>query len=235
MLEITHLDDLDSKLLDARIQARAKLIGPQVGDIVKLTDGSTYQIVVHHGYDGRMQLGNVGNGRFYLCESGHGSYSGACGQVIREGNLSRTEEKQLATFWFFHHDHRFAHNGIDVQIPVTVWCVDDVMARPGYSEYLNSQKWNSGYAAVYHWLKWGHGKVQPGIRSEWMNHFGIAGQAFMFLSDQMGLRSNHQDLAWLLHDADACRSMLRNQDYTGPDIAALLEQAFQTRQAFRGV
>jgi hypothetical protein len=48
---------------------------------------------------------------------------------VPSDSLTLTDERLPGRFWFFHHDHWTAHNGVDVEIPCRVYECDRPAAR----------------------------------------------------------------------------------------------------------
>lgn len=118
-----EFDDRDQDLLDQRIAARdARDADPLVGDYIDFSDGTTRRISESWpGEDDVLRLQTSADGSWYLANSGHGSFSGSLFPAIRADALDASPERRAASFWFFHHDHRQAHNGVDVTVNVRVW------------------------------------------------------------------------------------------------------------------
>lgn len=122
------LDQIDRTILNDRLNKLAKIPGPRVGDYVRFADGVERRIAHDWAmFDGGLQTADdrFGPMTFYL-DSGFCSYSGGLRNQVPRETLTLTEETKLGSVWFFHHDIRHAHNGVDVEIPFRVYtCTED--------------------------------------------------------------------------------------------------------------
>jgi hypothetical protein len=67
-------------------------------------------------------------GSFYLGQS-YVSFSGSLNQGVEPQTLTDTGRRMLGSVWFFHHDHRMAHNGVDTEIPFRIYRCSEVAPR----------------------------------------------------------------------------------------------------------
>lgn len=116
------LDDTDSDILDRRQAGLDRRFTPGVGDVVYYPDGSRRRIAYiwfdehYQPTDGRYA------GSFYLGEDGYVSFSGGLDPGIPIDKLDGINTgHELARCWFFRHDHRRAHNAVDVKASFRVW------------------------------------------------------------------------------------------------------------------
>jgi hypothetical protein len=115
-LKNTALDDRDQAILSARVAAFDPTEGPREGDYVDFADGVTRWI----SYVWPNDVQTSDDGSFYLGD-GYMSFSGALYMPVPTKTLTLTETTREASAWFFHHDHRTAHNGVDVRVSMRVW------------------------------------------------------------------------------------------------------------------
>jgi hypothetical protein len=74
---MSKFDNRDEQILQKRIQIRQEESDIQVGDFVRLLDGTIKRVA--HDWGDRVQLTNgIGSGSFYL-GNGYTSYSGGAG------------------------------------------------------------------------------------------------------------------------------------------------------------
>ncbi len=127
-----HLDDRDQAILAERLWKRImqSCLRPLVGDWIRFNDGK-WQRVSHHwdfpadDTPAVDEYQTTDGGSFYLSEGGLGSYSGGLYPSIPATAFTIAKgESRSAMFWFFHHNQRTAHNGVDVWLEVPVWDVD---------------------------------------------------------------------------------------------------------------
>ena len=105
-------DEEDAKILEQRLKAFNERQGPRVGDFIRFVDGVLRRIGEHIegvGYQ------STDGGQFYLGE-GYCAYSGTLHPLVPEHSLMSTGETRSGSAWFFHHNQRFAHNGVDVEV-----------------------------------------------------------------------------------------------------------------------
>lgn len=115
-------DEIDQELLDARIAARKALEGPQVGDWIKMLDGTVRRFTHNWGDGLQTTIGNGDSGRFYFSKCGHLSYSGGLDDMIPLDRIEPCENELLPGFaWFFHHDSSGAHRGVDCVVECRVY------------------------------------------------------------------------------------------------------------------
>lgn len=114
-------DAQDARILRERAFAyrdRSKA-GPQVGEFVRYPDGAMHRISYHWG-DDVQKVQTSDGGSWYL--GNHGiNFSGGLDPGIPTASLTLTDETQLGSVWFFHHDQWTAHNGVDAQMTFRVW------------------------------------------------------------------------------------------------------------------
>ncbi len=115
-----ELDEKDKGLLAERIEARAKVEGPAVGDwlitpagLLRFTHdwGDSIQTTVRPGYDAS----------FYVTQCGHMSFSGSLASAIDKSLIEATEEMRDGACWFFSHEYAEASNGVRVEVPCKVY------------------------------------------------------------------------------------------------------------------
>lgn len=117
----THLDDIDANMLRARMEAKKRHHGPQVGDWLRYPNDDMRRFT-HHWGDGLQVASGTGDyGSFYFDDSGLMSYSGGLDPSIPTKTIKATDQTAPARAWFFHHDHRRGHNGVTVSVEVPVW------------------------------------------------------------------------------------------------------------------
>lgn len=115
-------DERDQKILDERLAAFAEREGPQTGHYVRFADGTMRRISHVWDWEGcddpSVQTSDCGSwyfGEWYM------SFSGSLYKGIPASTLARTNETKPGRAWFFHHDYRSAHNGVDVMVDLPVW------------------------------------------------------------------------------------------------------------------
>lgn len=107
-------DEKDAFLLAEKIRLREKIPGPRIGDYVFLKNGSLHRFT--HEWDESIQTAPAGNGSFYL-GNGYASYSGGLDPAIPKDKLELIPYQEMnGRFWFFHHDIRAAHQGVNCEI-----------------------------------------------------------------------------------------------------------------------
>ena len=112
------LDERDTEILaerTARFNARP---GPRVGDFVIMPSGDMSRFTHDWGKD--IQTGGM-DGRFYFDRSGALDYSGGLDPAIPKSKLRQRDDFRDGSAWFFHHDMRRAHNGVDVTVRCRVY------------------------------------------------------------------------------------------------------------------
>lgn len=114
-----QLDATDTALLAARIEQWNSHQGPRVGDYVITSKGL---LRFTYDWDDTIQTTSRGfGGSFYISESGYMDYSGGLDSGVPKTALELTEETRDGACWFFSHDYRTAHNGVDVVVPCRVY------------------------------------------------------------------------------------------------------------------
>jgi len=111
------LDERDRQILAQRIAAREANPEPRVGDYVRFPSGRLAR--VSHIWDDGAQTSE--DGSWYLGD-GYTQFSGGLDPCVPR--LTRTEQTLPGAFWFFHHDHARAHNGVRVTAPCRVYTSD---------------------------------------------------------------------------------------------------------------
>ena len=100
---------------------------PLVGDYVRFkgSDKAGYLRRISHHYDWDDDSYQTSDGgSFFLTGSGNGSFSGGLYPAIPGNEFTITTETRDARFWFFSHNQRRAHNGVDVWVGVPIWEVE---------------------------------------------------------------------------------------------------------------
>lgn len=119
-----QFDELDAQILQARIAEWQRVEGPRVGDFVKLRDGSLRRFTHDWGADIQTTCGDshpcAADQRYYFGGS-FMEFSGSLDSAIPKHALHDTGETREGSAWFFHHDHRQAHNGVSVVVPCRVY------------------------------------------------------------------------------------------------------------------
>ena len=110
-------DLLNYSLVLAWTRRRIAAPALQVGDVVRLADGSTRR-VAHIWPDGWQPTWTEGAGSFAFGD-GDTSYSGGLDPLLPFPEP--TEETQPAAFWIPHHDRLCAGCAVHVSLPVRVW------------------------------------------------------------------------------------------------------------------
>ena len=122
MTKTLDLDERDTQILRERRAALVAIGGPREGDWVRFADGTERRISYiwrdEHGVPFNVQTSRGGS--FYLGD-GHVSFSGSLFDGIKPETLTQTYEHRDGAVWFFHHDQRQAHNGVDAVIPFRVY------------------------------------------------------------------------------------------------------------------
>jgi hypothetical protein len=109
-------DDKDAEILAERVALRDRRAGPRIGDYVEFEDGRAGRF--SHDWGDSIQWSEGGS--FSLTESGGASFSGGLNPAIPKACLTPTGQRDGA-FWFFHHGHWRAHNGVDCMAPCRVY------------------------------------------------------------------------------------------------------------------
>lgn len=124
-----HLDARDQELLSAIVALRDQLEGPRIGDYVVFGTGELERFSHDWGQDIQTSPG----GSFYLCSSGHSSFSGGLNPETPIQDLELTPVLLPGTFWFFHHGHPGAGRGVYFEIPCKVF-----KTKARYTGYLGA-------------------------------------------------------------------------------------------------
>ena len=114
----TRLDATDTEILAERMEKFDEGEGPRIGDFVLFPDGTYLRLAIHlYG-----SLYQVNRGDSYYLGKGHVDGSGAMfTPPISLGDLEATEETRLGWVWFFSHDQRRAHNGVEARATFRVY------------------------------------------------------------------------------------------------------------------
>lgn len=112
-----EFDEIDQEILKNRIFLREKIEGARIGDYIHMLDG-TLRRFTHDWSDSIQVTSKEGcyDVSFYLGSSGYASFSGSLDPSISKEKIKNTCENKLGQFWFFHHDHARAHNGVKVNV-----------------------------------------------------------------------------------------------------------------------
>ena len=110
-------DSMDQGILIDRAKARDARTGPRVGDFCEMPDGRTMRFSHDWGDDIQISEG----GTYYLERNGGVSMSGGLEPGVSKLKIEDTGETRPGWFWFFHHDHSMAHNGVDFQTACRVF------------------------------------------------------------------------------------------------------------------
>jgi len=116
----TELDDIDTVILADHFQALDKVKGPKVGDWVEYPNG-TQRRISYVWYDGSIQTSDGGS--WYLGK-GYVSFSGGLYPSTPRSIIQPTIRTLPGRVWFFHHNHRRAHNAVGATIPFPIWVCD---------------------------------------------------------------------------------------------------------------
>lgn len=114
---LARLDERDRAYLIEATAARAAMLEPLQGDVIRFADGIERRI--SHVWPDSIQ--SATGGSYHFSRSGHMSYSGSLFVGVPAESLTLTDETAEVRAWFFHHGWAKAHNGIDVTAPVRVW------------------------------------------------------------------------------------------------------------------
>lgn len=109
-------DEKDAEILAHRVALREMRRGPRVGDYLVFPDGH----VERFSYDWGEDIQTSQGGSFYLGE-GSASFSGGLNEALPKAAMEDTGAFLSGRFWFFHHGHVTAHNGVDVVAPCRVF------------------------------------------------------------------------------------------------------------------
>jgi hypothetical protein len=117
-------DAQDAAILENRERLFNLVDGPRVGDFLKVGDGQFLRFT--HDWDDSIQTTVHakhpchGDASFYLSD-GYASFSGSLDPSIPKDQLHDTGEKQEGSFWFFHHNHACASNGVYFRIKCRIF------------------------------------------------------------------------------------------------------------------
>lgn len=122
-MEATKLDEKDRLILSDRVALWIKSSdGPRVGDWCEMPDGTTRRFAHDWGKKHGIQITSKEYpGSFYFTNSGHMDHSGGLEPSLPFGCLTDTFKERPAPVWFFHHDHRRAHNGVHAEVVCRVY------------------------------------------------------------------------------------------------------------------
>jgi len=112
-------DDRDQGILDERRRNWNRHEGPRVGDFVLMPDGIARRFC--HDWGDKIQITPTEKSGSFYFGNGFADYSGALEPSIPKSELQQTDGKRNGRFWFFHHDHPQAHNGVYFTIPCRVY------------------------------------------------------------------------------------------------------------------
>jgi hypothetical protein len=121
------LDGQDRKSLAKRQLNRDMLSdhGPLSGDIVVYPNDARHRIsqeLLDEPDGAAVEVQTSRGGSWHWAPSGHMSFSGSLCSPIPVNALTWTiGEHAGASAWFFHHEHRCAHNAVHVKAKVRVW------------------------------------------------------------------------------------------------------------------
>ena len=119
LIGMSELDDKDKAILADRQAGLDDKTNVKEGDWVRLKDGTYSRISSLNSEYAQLCTGR--SGRFYLGESGYCSYSGGLSGGVRRLSLTPSDERRPGNVWFFHHNVRKAHNGVDAVVDLPVW------------------------------------------------------------------------------------------------------------------
>jgi hypothetical protein len=119
-----EFDAIDADLLAVREQEYNQVVGPRVGDFLRVANGMLR--FTHDWGDGiQTTVGRnhpcSGDASFYLSRDGYVSFSGSLDPTISKATLRDTGETLKGSFWFFHHDHPGAGCGVYCEMPCRVF------------------------------------------------------------------------------------------------------------------
>jgi len=110
-------DEQDMDIALESWESREEIDGPRIGDFVEFSDGVVHRF--SHDWGDGMQTSKEGS--IYLRKDGSASFSGGLNPCIPVDTLENTGKRKPGAFWFFHHDHWCAHNGVRFTIPCRVF------------------------------------------------------------------------------------------------------------------
>jgi hypothetical protein len=130
MLTLSQLDARDTEILADRIHSFEQVTGPRVGDYVRFADDVTRRIsyIWRDEHDQAFNVQTSDGGSYYLGK-GYVSMSGSLYDGVEPSTLTDTGRRVMGSVWFFHHDHRMAHNGVDTEIPFRLYRCSEVAPR----------------------------------------------------------------------------------------------------------
>ena len=114
---LASLDERDQAYLREATAARAAMVEPLQGDVIRFADGTERRI--SHVWPDSIQ--SATGGSYHFARSGHMSYSGSLFVGVPADSLTLTDETAQVPAWFFHHGWAKAHNGVNVVATVRVW------------------------------------------------------------------------------------------------------------------
>ena len=116
-----EFDAKDREILADREAAFNALSGPRVGDWCIMPNEEKPRRFSHDWGDAiQTSWPKHGTGSIYLGQ-GYASYSGSLDPSLPKIALIDTGERRPGQFWFFHHDHSRAHNGVHFEIDCRVY------------------------------------------------------------------------------------------------------------------
>lgn len=120
-------DEKDAAILAERQAAFDTRKGPRVGDFIVMPDKTLRRFT--HDWGESIQTTckphEFGPESFYITEDGFASYSGALDPAIDKKLIIETESTKDGYFWFFHHNHVQAHNGVHATMPCRVYRITE--------------------------------------------------------------------------------------------------------------
>lgn len=130
-LETTQLDEQDTEILLRRFHAFCDKHGPREGDYVRFSDGVMRRISFITPLEWLPECDSVqtsDSGSWYLGE-GYCSFSGSLFLGVKRETLRDSGERKPGRVWFFHHDYRTAHNGVETEIDFRVFNCSESSTR----------------------------------------------------------------------------------------------------------
>lgn len=106
----------NEEILTERCNAYNEIIGPRVGDYLKLP----YGIYTRFTYDWGDKIQTGGGNGFYL-GNGYISYSGSLDSGVKKSDIKQILEIKIGSVWFFNNDVKVAHNGHDTKMMFRVF------------------------------------------------------------------------------------------------------------------